>query len=291
MADPTVLPLDGVAKAAAEQETVMISGEGSDEIFAGYAGYGEVQSLAWLRLIPLAARNLWIRHHWPGANAFRRSTEPIAARYRGVGFTFSPEEQQRILKAEWVQPDRPGAVKEYWETHQHLPDLQMMQGFDVQWFLPDDVLLKADRIGMHHNLEIRVPFCDHEIVDLALSLPLALRRYGKTDKRVLRTVAKRVLPLDVVKRPKQGFPTPLTDLLGGALHDIAWDTLSSDTALTQEWFNLNEIHRLLADMGPGQGTTARKIYSLLMLELWAEELNQKVRDAQQRGYSSSAFWS
>ncbi|MCL4495130.1 MAG: asparagine synthase (glutamine-hydrolyzing) [Firmicutes bacterium] len=291
MADPTVLPLDGVAKAAAEQETVMISGEGADEIFAGYAGYGEAQSMAWLRRVPFWARKFWVRNAWPGANAFRRAAEPISARYRGVGFTFSPEEQRGILKPEWAQPDRPGAVEEYWETHAHLPDLQVMQGFDVQWFLPDDVLLKADRIGMHHNLEIRVPFCDHEVVELALSLPLAFRRYGKNDKRVLREVAKRVLPADIVKRPKQGFPTPLTDLLAGPLHDIAWETLTGDTALTQEWFNLKAVHRLLADMGPGRGTTSRQIYSLLMLELWAEEMNAKVREAQQRGYSSSAFWS
>ena len=89
MADPTVLPLDGVAKAAAEQETVMLSGEGADEIFAGYAGYGEVQSLARLRKIPAFARALWIQRNWPGANALRRAQEPIADRYRGVGYTFS----------------------------------------------------------------------------------------------------------------------------------------------------------------------------------------------------------
>ncbi|WP_053960998.1 asparagine synthase (glutamine-hydrolyzing) [Sulfobacillus thermosulfidooxidans] len=287
MADPTVLPLDGVAKAAAEQETVMISGEGADEIFAGYAGYGEVHSLSWLRKVPAWARNLWIQQNWPGSNAFRRAAIPISERYRGVGFTFNPEEQQRILKPEWVQPDRPGAVAEYWMTHANLPELQAMQGFDVQWFLPDDVLLKADRIGMHYNLEIRVPFCDHEVVDLALRLPLALRRSGKEDKRVLREVAKRVLPPEIVRRPKQGFPTPLTDLLAGPLHDIAWDTLTSDSALTQEWLNIAEVHRLLADMGPGHGTTARQIYSLLMLELWAEEMQAKVRAAQRRGYSSS----
>ena len=163
-----------------------------------------------------------------------------------------------------------------------------MQGFDIQWFLPDDVLLKADRIGMHYNLEIRVPFCDHEVVDLALSMPLALRRYGKGDKRVLRDVAKRVLPQEIVRRPKQGFPTPLTDLLAGELHDMAWDTLTGPSARTSEWLEVTEIQRLLSAMGPGNGTTSRQIYALLMLELWAEEMGDKAQEVRRRELSSSS---
>lgn len=286
MADPTVLPLDGVARAAAERETVMLSGEGADEIFAGYAGYGEVQSLAQIRKIPEFMRTFWMKRNWPGANALKRAMVPISTRYRGVGYTFSLEEQERLLKPEWQLPDRPGAVAEYWATHGFLPELQAMQGFDVQWFLPDDALLKTDRIGMHYNLEIRVPFCDHEVVELALSMPLALRRYGSNDKRVLREVARKLLPPDVVRRPKQGFPTPLTDLLAGPLHDIAWDTLTGSSARSQEWFDPGAIQRLLSGMGPGNGTTSRQIYSLLMLELWAEEMGNKALEARRENYSS-----
>ncbi|MCY0906876.1 MAG: asparagine synthase (glutamine-hydrolyzing) [Sulfobacillus thermotolerans] len=288
MADPTVLPLDGVARAAAEQETVMLSGEGADEIFAGYAGYGEVQSLARLRQIPAFLRAQWIKRQWPGSNAFKRAMEPMAERYRGVGYTFSPEEQAQLLRPEWRVADRPGAVAEYWASHLALPDLQAMQGFDVQWFLPDDVLLKTDRIGMHYNLEIRVPFCDHEVVELALSMPLALRRFGRQDKRVLREVAKRVLPSEIVNRPKQGFPTPLTDLLAGPLHDIAWDTLASPTARSHEWFEGARVRQLLTDMGPGHGTTSRQIYALLMLELWSEEMGSRALSRRHVPYVSSS---
>jgi asparagine synthase (glutamine-hydrolysing) len=286
MADPTVLPLDGVARAAAEQETVMISGEGADEIFAGYAGYGEVRSMDLIRKLPAYARSFWIERNWPGAGAFRRAAEPIADRYRGVGYTFNRAEQSAMLRPEWLKPDRTGAVAEYWDEHRDLPDLQAMQGFDVQWFLPDDVLLKADRIGMHYNLEIRVPFCDHEIVDLALSLPLALRRTGHVDKRVLREVAKRVLPPEIVNRPKKGFPTPLTDLLAGPLHDVAWDTLTGSGARIAEWFDAAEVEHLLSAMGPDNGATSRQIYSLLMLELWVEEMNGKAEEYRRQAHSS-----
>lgn len=281
MADPTVLPLDGVARYAAEKETVMLSGEGADEIFAGYAGYGEVSALESIRKIPPVIRQWWSHRNFPGSGAMRRAEEPLAERYRGVGFTFSLEEQSRLLREPLVSVDRPGAVQEYWATHKTLSDLQAIQGFDVKWFLPDDVLLKADRIGMHYNLEIRVPYCDHEIVDLALSIPLALRRYKKEDKRVLRQVARRHLPREVVERPKRGFPTPLTDLLGGPLHDIAWDTLTGSRARSRQWFQFEEVERLLASMGPSQPTASRQVYALLMLELWVEELVE-------RGHSAKA---
>lgn len=290
MADPTVLPLDGVARAAAAKETVMISGEGADEIFAGYAGYGEAQSLKRVRQIPSWIRQLWARQGWPGSGAMTRAGIPVADRYRGVGYTFSPAEQAALLEPEWTRSDRPGAVAEYWKQSDHLPDLQVMQGFDVKWFLPDDVLLKADRIGMHYNLEIRVPYCDHDVVDLALAIPLALRRGRGTDKRVLREVARRHLPTTVVNRPKKGFPTPLTSLLGGKLSEIAWDTLVGEQAMNRGWFKKEYVEDLLSQIGPDHPNAARQVYSLLMLELWVEELVEaapsQVRQRQGRYYGS-----
>lgn len=276
MADPTVLPLDGLARFAAEQETVMLSGEGADEIFAGYAGYGEVASLKNIRKIPPNMRQMWINRGLPGSGAMMRAGSSIADRYRGVGFTFNEEEQQRIL-VERVTGDRPAAVREYWESHRSISELQSMQGFDVKWFLPDDVLLKADRIGMHYNLEIRVPYCDFEVVQMALNIPLALRRRAKSDKLVLRKLAQRHLPKSVVDRPKRGFPTPLTSLLSGPLHDIAWDTLTGSTAAGRGWFHQDEVKRLLETMGPDNGTASRQVYSLLMLELWVKEMVERGR--------------
>lgn len=272
MGDPTVLPLDGVARAASEVTTVMLSGEGADEIFGGYAGYGEVASLARLRYVPLPIRRWWGSTGLPGAGAFRRSIEAIHGRYRGVGFTFSPEEQRALLAPELVKPDRPSSVSRYWEEHQHLSDLQAMQGFDVRWFLPDDVLLKADRIGMHHNLEVRVPYCDHRVVELAMKIPLALRRQGPVDKRVLRRVAERYLPRPVVYRPKQGFPTPLTRLLVGPLYDLAYDTLTSDRFRARGWFKPEAVEALLGQLAGRSSGAARRVYALMMLELWTQEL-------------------
>lgn len=280
MADPTVLPLDGLARAAAEVETVMISGEGADEIFAGYAGYGEVASLKRLARVPAFFRSAWMARGWPGSGAFRRLEEPLALRYRGVGFTFSLKEQADILDPELLSPDRPAVVREYWENAAGWSPLQMMQGFDVRWFLPDDVLLKADRIGMHYNLEVRVPYCDPELVGLALTIPEDLRRHGREDKRVLRQVARRYLPKNIVFRPKQGFPTPLTRLMAGPLQEMAWDILTGDRFMGRGWFRRDGVENLLRNLSQERPTVARHVYALLMLALWLEEI------ADNRGYSS-----
>lgn len=291
MADPTVLPLDGVAQAASEECTVMLSGEGADEIFGGYAGYGEVQSLDWMKRIPSGIRQWWINQGFKGAGAFQRVSEPIADRYRGVGFTFSPVEQQRLLAPNLRYPDRTQAVQRYWDSTQGLADLQAMQGFDVRFFLPDDVLLKADRVGMHHNLEIRVPYCDHEIVELALKIPLALRRNRHLDKRVLRRAAERHLPSSVVYRPKQGFPTPLTALMAGSLYDAAYDTLTDPQFLGRGWFQQDAVEVLLGQLATRSSNAARKAYSLLMLEFWVEEIVENGRQRLNQNEPSSSLTS
>lgn len=275
MADPTVLPLDGVARAASAEETVMLSGEGADEIFAGYAGYGEVDSLRRLSRIPARWRRWWIARGWPGAGGLERSLRPVADRYRGVGFTFHPREQASLLRPEFRRHDRTTAVASYWEQARELPDLQAMQGFDVRWFLSDDVLHKADRIGMRHHLEIRVPYCDVRVVEFALELPLQFRRGRGEDKRILRRVANIHLPRTIATRPKQGFPTPLTDLLNESLSGWVWDVLTDGDAITREWLLPREVARLLTHLGPGQGTVARQVYALLMLELWAQEMSAR----------------
>lgn len=283
MADPTVLPLDGVAEAASRENTVMISGEGADEIFGGYAGYGEVQSLAWIRRLPPALRSWWIEHNLKGSGAMKRAGQPISERYRGVGFTFDEVEQAQLLVPGLRHADRTAPIREYWESHRDVSELQAMQGFDVRWFLPDDVLLKADRIGMHHNIEIRVPYCDHQVVELALKIPLALRRARRYDKRVLRRVAERYLPSDVVYRPKRGFPTPLTALLAGPLYDMAYDTLTDPQFKSLGWFQAEAVEGLLGQLAGRSPIAARKVYALLMLELWRQELvvrgNQRLSGA------------
>ncbi len=275
MADPTALPLDGLARAASRAVTVILSGEGADEIFAGYAGYGEVLSLGRIKRIPALLRAAWMALGLPGAGAIERSFGSISQRYRGVGFTFDFFAQQALLRAEWRQSDRTDTMQRYWEQAQALSELQAMQGFDLRWFLADDVLVKSDRIGMHYSLEIRSPFCDYRVVDFSLSTPLALRRTGRQDKVLLRRVARAHLPESVVYRPKQGFPTPLTRLLAGPLQAMAWDVLTDADAEIHEWILPAGVRNVLQAMAPDNPTASRQVYALLMLELWLKNVRRR----------------
>ena len=275
MADPTVLPLDQIAQAASSEETVMLSGEGADEIFAGYSGYGEVAALHQIRRLPASLRRWWAAQGWWGWGALSRSLEPLWHRYRGVGFTFSPHQQAELLRPEFRVPDRPPIVQAYWENSQSLPELIAMQGFDVRWFLSDDVLHKADRIGMRHGLEIRVPYCDYRVVEFALSLPPELRRTSTADKWLLRQVGDHYLPRNVTHRPKQGFPTPLTHLLREPLWDFLQQVLTDPQAHIREWLLPEAITKLLSGLGPGDSTRARQLFTLLMLELWAQTMKNE----------------
>ncbi len=275
MADPTALPLDGLARAARQVVTVILSGEGADEIFAGYAGYGEVLSLERIKKIPAALRATWMALGLPGAGAIQRSFGSISQRYRGVGFTFDFFAQQALLRPEWRQNDRTGAMQRYWEQTETLSELQAMQGFDARWFLADDVLVKSDRIGMHHSLEIRSPFCDYRVVDFALRTPIALRRTRREDKVLLRQVARAHLPGSVVHRPKQGFPTPLTRLLAGPLQTLAWDVLTDPGAEIRQWLFPDQVRKVLQTMAPDQPTASRQVYALLVLELWLKNVRSR----------------
>lgn len=276
MADPTVLTLDRLVQEASNTHTVMISGEGADEIFAGYAGYGEVQSLAWLRRLPRFLRQWWVSHGYKGSGALKRASVPIQERYYGVGFTFYPSEIERILSGDVTGSVRSSEVARYWDTLDTESELQAMQGFDIRWFLPDDGLLKADRIGMHHQVEIRVPYCDYRVVDLALRMPLSLRRHGQQDKRVLRQVGARHLPKNVVYRTKRGFPTPLTRLMGGPLYDTAYDLLTDQKFRQRGWFNTDQVESLLGQLAEGSARAARMAYALIMLELWTQQMVDRV---------------
>ena len=275
MADPTVLPLDGLIQAASTRHKVVLSGEGADEIFGGYAGYGEVASLQWLSRIPPFLGDWWIRRGWKGSGALTRARIPISDRYRGVGFTFGREELFRLLSPDLRHSDRSPILTEYWRDAARVPALQAMQGFDARWFLGDDALLKTDRIGMHHQVEVRVPFCDHRVVQLALQTPLLWRRGAGHDKRVLRQVAQHYLPRSIVFRRKKGFPTPLTAWMAGTFYRAVWDTLTDSRFVSRRWFQPAQVQSLLMGLKSYNPRVARQVYALWMLELWMEELVEK----------------
>ena len=259
--DPTVITFDQVARAAKDAGlTVMLCGEGADEVFAGYPHYREAQVLD--RLRPWARRlsswgptRTWMASGRRGARRLSAALRPTSRHYAGVGGTF------------WdVEPEPNRLLERYWQAVAGESRLKQMLGFDLLWYLGDDALLKCDRIGMQHQLEVRVPYVDHRLVEWAWALPDSLLVDGGLGKMVLRRAAARVAPA-LARRPKRGFPTPLTDWIRGPLRTLARDTLGG-----QDWLPPQDLDALWDRLDRGLPDAGRQLYTLLMLELWTRTL-------------------
>lgn len=279
MGDPTALALDGLVEQAAGEVRLMLTGEGADEVFGGRVDFGTATNRG-----PRWAIPTWLRRVWSGAGLAGGETWPpggtaLAGRRRRPGLAFSSAELARLLVPELLGPEHSPEMEAYWAGAQALPELQQLQGYYLRWFLPDGGLWKLDRIGMAHRVALRSPYCDHRVVELSLAIPLKWRRVAGVDKRVLRRVARRYLPGDWVYRKRRDVPTPLTLVLLPALVALGQELW---TGSQREWFRPEGLRSLLAAAaaalrgGSGEWgsppTLARKMYALVMLELWLREM-------------------
>jgi asparagine synthase (glutamine-hydrolysing) len=138
---------------------------------------------------------------------------------------------------------------------------------DTKTWLPDDLLVKADKITMANSLELRVPLLDHAVLEFAASLPPEYKVYNGQTKLALKAVFSKVLPEQILTRKKAGFPIPYDSWLRSKFRDGVRDTLLSDRALSRGYFRKSELQRLLCDH-QRTGKYPKEVFSLLVLELW-----------------------
>ena len=141
---------------------------------------------------------------------------------------------------------------------------------DTKTWLPDDLLIKADKITMANSLELRVPLLDHKVLEFAASLPADYKVAGKQTKRVLKAAFAKELPQQVLRRKKAGFPVPYASWLRGDLKSGIQDILLSDRAVSRGYFKRNEIARVLR-ANSHNGNYSKELFSLLTLELWHQQ--------------------
>lgn len=277
--DPTAIPLWYLARAASQKVTVVLSGEGADELMAGYPGYLEPAAVARARRL-LPARLLegplgrWAARYpgVKGAGLVRRATLPLAERYRGVGMTFDPEGVLRLLGPGAHDPD-PGAMARDALRHwAQIGEINAMLEVDRRVWLADDVLTKLDRITMHHGLEARVPFLDDAVAALARTLPGELKIRGRTTKWCLRQVARRWLPSGSADQPKRGFPVAIGRLLATELRELLHDTLTDTRARQRGLMNPDAVRAIITDLPDRASHRGRQAYALLVLEMWHREV-------------------
>jgi asparagine synthase (glutamine-hydrolysing) len=284
MAIPSYL----VSRAARETLTVMLSGMGGDEVFAGYPRQMAMRLAGALDPIPsLLRRPLMktIQTILPGglpgrltaplrnAKKFARSAAlDFEERYLGYGTYFTDEAKGRLYADEMRESMRRMDAyhhhRRYFERVKRAAPLNRLLYVDLKTFLPCLNLTTTDKTSMAANLEVRVPFLNYELVELAARMPTHLKMRGLKRKYILKRVAEKLLPRDVVWRKKAGFGAPIRSWLRGPLQPMVNDLLSEETVRRRGIFNPKEVSRIIAANLSGREDYNLQVFQLLTLELW-----------------------
>jgi asparagine synthase (glutamine-hydrolysing) len=284
VADPALVPLYFVAKKASEHVTVVLSGEGSDEFFGGYGIYREPLSLRPVERLPspvrrgLRALARVIPEGVKGRSFLERATMPIEERYYGNARIFTEAEKSRLMRSYDPSVRYTDVTAPLYAECAHLDDITKMQYVDVYTWLRGDILVKADRMSMAHSLELRVPFLDREVFDVAATIPpeLKVTPRGGIRKYALRRALDGVVPPSIVNRPKLGFPTPTRVWLRHEMYEWARDILTTSGA--GDLVDLGYVRGLLEAHRRGEADHSRKIWTVLVFCVWYEIFVERSRD-------------
>jgi asparagine synthase (glutamine-hydrolysing) len=285
IAHPSSVPLYFVSRLAREHVTVVLTGEGSDELLAGYGRYPRALlnwrfARAWSALAPEVVRD-----------AVARRVVPLVpgragryARRSFLGMEATPEatffdnfagvrlaDQRRLLRGQlrsMAMPDRAYRTTRAWlDRAAGRPWLERLLYADLKTYLVE-LLMKQDQMRMAASIESRVPFLDHTLVEFVATMPSSLKLSGWKTKRVLRDAARDLLPASVLNRPKMGFPVPFGLWTRGAWHGPVRDVLLDRRTRERGLLEPAAVTRVLEDHRTGRGDHGDIIWGLLNLELW-----------------------
>lgn len=157
-------------------------------------------------------------------------------------------------------------ARRYYDRTRHLDPVSRMQYIDMNLWMPGDILMKADKLTMAHSLELRVPFLDRKVFDVARTIPASYRIAEKTTKYALRKAMEGIIPDSVLHRPKLGFPVPMRDWLRTERAGIMWEELAASGI--DPLVNLSAVEEMFTRHRNGQGDYSRKIWVLYVFGLW-----------------------
>ena len=273
LADPSAIALYFVSQTAAKHVKVSMSGEGADEFFGGYNIYREPFALEPMQKIPKALRKAMARlvsaipFRFKGKNYIIRASKDLEERFIGNAFIFDLKGRERILKSPTGRYDYKTLTAPYYEKAVRLDDVTKMQYIDMHFWLIGDILLKADKMSMAHSLEVRVPFLDKEVFEVARKLPVRYKVNGQNTKFAIRQAAHRYLPDMVAEKKKLGFPVPIRIWLREEqYYIIVKEAFLSKAA--ERYFKTDELVRLLDRHKTGKEDNSRKIWTVYMFLVW-----------------------
>jgi len=277
--DSSAIPTYLVSKLAREYVTVALTGDGGDELFAGYERFRAARLAGQYRRLPEWVHRgaATVAARWPQGTAYRdpgrralrfinAARLPLPEQYLGWVGVMSPELVDDLVAG-------PGAnsaahFKSYFRIEHGDDPLPALLDVNMRSYLPDDLLVKADRMSMAASLEARSPFLDHELVEFAATIPAPLKLRGGVGKFVLKRAFEGKLPREIIYRRKHGFGVPIGKWFRTTLRDYLGDTVLSERALGRGLLRPEVVRRLAAEHISGERDHGHALWTLLMLEAW-----------------------
>ena len=282
-ADVSSIPTYLMSKMAREHVTVVLSGDGGDEVFGGYERYVIDRRREKFEMIPsFLRRGLLLRLSRampPGAYGKRYlgvNSRDAGPRYVSLISHFDMEDRKSLLSEDFLaalngySPE--SAFERIFEEPVSSARLDRQMYLDGKTNLPGDILVKVDRMSMAHSIEARSPLLDHRLIEFAQTIPASLklaRTNGRWEsKYILKRAVEGLIPDEIIHRPKQGFDAPIKYWLNREMKEMTHDLLTSSRARQSGYFNPKAVASLLQEHNRGTRDNAHSLWALLMLEIW-----------------------
>lgn len=273
LGDASAVALYFLAGEASKKVKVVLSGEGSDEIFGGYNIYLEPKMRRFINWLPIEFRRKMalavqgFPKQMKGKNYLFRGTHALEEWYIGNAHIFHEEEKKLLLKRRCGTGESKELLKEDYAKMGHLREAEQMQSIDLKYWLPGDILQKADKMSMAHSLELRVPFLDMEVFQMARKIPSRMRTRHYTTKYILRKAAACYLPRQISHKKKLGFPIPIRNWI----KEEDWyqqirQSFASPAA--ESYFHTDYLLELLDAHKQGKEDNSRKIWTIYTFLIW-----------------------
>lgn len=284
--DLSAIPVYFLSGLARRDVKVVLSGDGCDELFAGYLTYVADRLAKIYRQIPKLLRRGIIRRL---VESLPTSYDKVSFDYKAKRFVevadqsvfqshlgwkqvFTAAEREGLYRQDYLETTNIGdplaPLRESFEEGRSYGFLDQLLHLDIRTYLADDILTKVDRMSMAHSLEVRVPFLDHRVVEFAASLAPAMKLNGLTTKYIVKKAFRKMLPDNIRNRKKEGFIFPISLWLRGPLLEFANDLLSERRMARMGLFNPGWVRTLLKEHTEGRRDRARPIWNLLVLSAW-----------------------
>ena len=269
------VPLYFLSKLASEQVKVVLSGEGADELFAGYNEYADALPQRIYRKLPFSLRHkLYLKYkdrkHFRGQTIILKYGQKVEDRYIGPAEIMTDELANSIVTSKYKNAETSrDLTKKYYDEVKNMDDVSKRLYLDMKMWIVEDILLKADKMTMANSIELRVPLLDKKMWELARTIPVRHKVHNEITKYAFRRAAKNKLPEDWAKRRKLGFVVPFVLWIKEEkYYKIVKEVFNKD--FVSEFFDKDKINKLLDDHFNGITNNGRKVYTIYTFLKWYE---------------------